>query len=292
MAQEVKFLDMFGCCASLRDKCGGLELAKVKNVVVSREKRTMDIAAGFAAPGTPSDIAMLEWRIAAEYGFTRVKITGNTPAAAPAEKKAAPPKKEAKPAPKKAESGEVLFGKLPKDNHRTDISELTLQSGTVSVTGKVFAADSRKIQKTNAAVLSFDMTDYTGSIHVSKYIRQGDDQSILDKIRVGDYLTVRGDVIFNRYDNDMAVDVAAIAKETAPQRQDTAEQVDGAPPAAGRRARGRREHGQECRALAGHRGDVALHGGARREVGADRWWDAPRDGHRRQAEELYGDSAL
>lgn len=87
--------------------------------------------------------------------------------------------KGSKPAPKKAESGEVLFGKLPKDNHRTDISELTLQSGTVSVTGKVFAADSRKIQKTNAAVLSFDMTDYTGSIHVSKYIRQGDDQSIL-----------------------------------------------------------------------------------------------------------------
>ena len=86
MAQEVKFLDMFGCCAALRDKCGGLELAKVKNVVVSREKRTMDIAAGFAAPGTPADIAMLEWRIAAEYGFARVKITGNTPAAAPAEK--------------------------------------------------------------------------------------------------------------------------------------------------------------------------------------------------------------
>lgn len=75
------------------------------------------------------------------------------------------------------------------------------------------------------------MTDYTGSIHVSKYIRQGDDQSILDKIRVGDYLTVRGDVIFNRYDNDMAIDVAAIAKETAPQRQDTAEgdQARGAP---------------------------------------------------------------
>ena len=93
----------------------------------------------------------------------------------------------------------------------------------MSVTGKVFAVDSRKIQKTNAAVLSFDMTDYTGSIHVSKYIRQGDDQSILDKIRVGDYLTVRGDVIFNRYDNDMAIDVAAIARETAPQRQDTAE---------------------------------------------------------------------
>ena len=49
-----------------------------------------------------------------------------------------------------------------------------------------------------------------------------------------------------------------------------AEQVDGAPPAVGRRARGRREHGQECRALAGHRGDAALHGGARRKLGADR----------------------
>ena len=59
MAQEVKFLDMFGCCASLRDKCGGLELAKVQNVLVSREKRTMDIAITFASPGTASDIAML-----------------------------------------------------------------------------------------------------------------------------------------------------------------------------------------------------------------------------------------
>ena len=84
MAQEVKFLDMFGCCASLRDKCGGLELAKVQSVLVSREKRTMDIAVTFAAPGTPADIAMLEWRIAAEYGFTKVTITGNMPAAAPA----------------------------------------------------------------------------------------------------------------------------------------------------------------------------------------------------------------
>ena len=98
MAQEVKFLDMFGCCASLRDKCGGLELAKVQNVLVSREKRTMDMAVTFAAPGTPADIAMLEWRIAAEYGFTRVKITGNTPAAAPAAKPAASSASAARPA--------------------------------------------------------------------------------------------------------------------------------------------------------------------------------------------------
>lgn len=221
MAQEVKFLDMFGCCAPVRELCGGLELAKVQNVIVSREKRTMDIAVTFAAPAAPADIAAIEWRIAAEYGLRKVQILGSAPAA-PAEKKAQP-KKEGKPAAKKPETGETLFGKLPKDIRKTEISALTLQSGTVSVSGKVFAMDSRKIQKTNAAVLSFDMTDYTGSIHVSKYIRQGDDQSILDKIRVGDYLTVRGDVIFNRYDNDMAIDVAAIARETPPQRLDTAE---------------------------------------------------------------------
>ena len=89
MAQEVKFLDMFGCCAALRDKCGGLELAKVKNVVVSREKRTMDIAAGFAAPGTPPISPCSNGALRREYGFTRVKITGNTPAAAPAEKRRA-----------------------------------------------------------------------------------------------------------------------------------------------------------------------------------------------------------
>ena len=50
MAQEVKFLDMFGCCAALRDKCGGLELAKVKNVVVSRETRTFCTFASSSPP--------------------------------------------------------------------------------------------------------------------------------------------------------------------------------------------------------------------------------------------------
>ena len=137
MAEETRFLDMFGCCTPLKEMCGGLEKAKVQNVVISREKRIMDMTVSFAAPGAPSDITTLEWRIAAEYGLRSVHIAAKTPAA-PAVKKPEPPKKEVKSAAKKPEPGAALFGKMPKDNHKTDISALTLQSGTVRAGFSVF----------------------------------------------------------------------------------------------------------------------------------------------------------
>ena len=71
-------------------------------------------------------------------------------------------------------------------------------------------------------MLSFSITDYTGSIKVSKYLRSDDDRSILEKIRVGDRLSVRGNVSFNRYDGDIAIEPAAIALEPPLLREDDA----------------------------------------------------------------------
>ena len=39
MTQETAFLDMFPCCRGMAAACGGLEKARVRNVVVSRQKR-------------------------------------------------------------------------------------------------------------------------------------------------------------------------------------------------------------------------------------------------------------
>ena len=58
------------------------------------------------------------------------------------------------------------------------MNELTLESGNVTLEGEVFAVSSREIAKYGSAVLSFDMTDSTGSVRVSRFLRAEDDQTI------------------------------------------------------------------------------------------------------------------
>ena len=217
MAQETPFLEMFGCCQTCSALCGGLDKAKVRNVVVSREDRTMEVDAFFAAQPAPGDLSRLESRLAEDYGLNGVHIRPDwLPAeAAPRAKK---PASKERPAP-----GKALFGKMPKNAARTEIRDLTVESGTVVITGVVFEVDSRKLPKNNAAVLSFFLTDYTGSIHVSRYFRSDEDQSILSQIHPGDRLSVRGGVSFNRYDNDIAIEPSAIVSEPPLLREDKAE---------------------------------------------------------------------
>ena len=217
MSQEPRFLDMFGCCLGYSQLCGGLDKARIQSVIVSREDRTMDVDAFFAAEPASGDLSRLESCLAEEYGLNGVHIRPDwlRTEAAP---KAEASKKKDKPVP-----GKALMGKMPKNSSRTDIRNLTLESGTVLITGVVFEIENRKIPKNNAAVLSFSVTDYTGSIHVSKYIRPEDDQSVLEAIHMGDRLSIRGNVSFNRYDNDIAIEPSAITLEPPLLREDKAE---------------------------------------------------------------------
>ena len=86
-----------------------------------------------------------------------------------------------------------------------EMSALNLESGTVAVKGEVFAVNNREIQKRRAYVLSFDMTDYTGSVRVNKFFDKSEDAAVLSKIKPGQTLVVRGRVTYNKFDNDMVL---------------------------------------------------------------------------------------
>ena len=216
MAQETRFLDMFGCCTGLKELCGGLDDAKVRNVLIFRETSSMELDVLFAAEPRGDDLSLLETRLKAEYGLLGVHIRPDWPRLQEVKKKE-PGKKADKPS-----AGAALMGKAPKGSP-VDIGELTLESGNVIISGVVFEEDSREIPKRNAAVLSFSVTDYTGSIHVSKYIRSDDEKAILKKIHKGDRLTIKGNVSFNRYDGDISIEPSAIVLEPPVLRMDTAE---------------------------------------------------------------------
>lgn len=76
-----------------------------------------------------------------------------------------------KSAPAQVQTPQTLFGK-PFRGEATPMREISLESdvGRVIVEGKVFAVNHKELKKSNAWVVNFDMTDYTGSIRVNRYM--------------------------------------------------------------------------------------------------------------------------
>ena len=161
--------------------------------------------------------------------------TGHAPAAAPiAEKKAAP----AKPARKKAPSGgvaavrpgggNILLGKTIKSAPAA-MDTINQYSGRVVVCGEIFGLDSRKVKQDTMMIVRFNLTDHTTS-HTCKLIdscEKGEKllAALAGAKKAGQRLLVRGEVSFDRYDNDISIrpyDIVAVAGEEG--RKDLSEE--------------------------------------------------------------------
>ena len=94
---------------------------------------------------------------------------GVTPAAPKAEKKS---------------GGDAIFGKAI-GKPAIPIGELELDMGMVVVEGDVFAVDNKELKKRGAWVVAFDVTDYTGSIRITKFLPGDEGKPLVDKIKKG-----------------------------------------------------------------------------------------------------------
>ena len=217
MSEHTPFLEIFPGTESLRASCGGLEKAYVTDVAVSTAEGSMDIAAWFCRAPAPAETANLENVLQKDYGLNRVSINADYPKLAEAKEP-----KQSKPQGSKPD-GAVLMGRSIKKAPEP-MSGLTQSSGRVVVEGDVFEVTSRKLQKRDGAMLCFDMTDLTGSIRIAKYLRAEDDQSIINKIQVGDHVFVSGFVTYSRYDEDIVIEPKDIVRGKKYIRPDNAEE--------------------------------------------------------------------
>ena len=119
-------------------------------------------------------------------------------------------------------SSDVFYGK-PFYGNVVPMKDLDLDLGSVIVEGKVFAVDHKELKKRNAVVVKFDMTDYTGSIRVTRFLEAGEAKKIVDNVSVGSVLKVQGKLIDDRYDNEMVLKPYAMMPGSMPKRKDTAE---------------------------------------------------------------------
>lgn len=219
----IPFLEMFPFCEEFKNICGGLEKASVTSATVNKEKLHMAVDAIFHNIAKPSELHTLEGSIASEYGLNSVVIC---PQYTMIQEERAPEKShgtnDKKDKPQHV-SGKPIFGRNIKSSP-IPMSTLNMESGNVVVQGEIFFIENREIAKTKAWVLCFDMTDNTGSIRVSKYFRPDDDKGELMSLTKGMYVTVSGNVAYNRYDEDIALEPRNIVLGSKPTREDKAEE--------------------------------------------------------------------
>ena len=121
---------------------------------------------------------------------------------------------------------ETIYGRpISRTAETVPMGSLNLDMKTVVVEGDVFAVEHRELKKRNAWVISFDVTDYTGSVTVSKFFdKPKEAQPLLEGIKEGQHLRIQGKVSFNRYSNDMELQPYSVQLAPKTGRQDTAEE--------------------------------------------------------------------
>ena len=115
----------------------------------------------------------------------------------------------------------AIYGK-PFKNKPIPMNEVSLDLGAVTVEGKVFSVEHKELKKRNAWVINFDMTDYTGSIRINRFMENEEAKPILEKVKVGSVLKVQGRMTVNKFDNETVLQPTAIMPGQMPKRQDTA----------------------------------------------------------------------
>ena len=214
---------MFPFCEYRKDSAGGLDRAQVISATVDSEQRIMRMKVRFAAIPSMSDVSILsdtirdyftlkECYIDAEYPSVKGTAADST-----AQGQSSGASAGANP------QGKIIWGKATRSKI-VPMNTLSLETGRTAVEGDVFAVSSRELAKAGSAVLSFDITDRTNSVRVSKFLRSDDDKSVITGISEGDHLIVYGDITWSKYDDDMVLEPKGIAKSKRTVRTDDAEE--------------------------------------------------------------------
>ncbi|MCL2201985.1 MAG: PolC-type DNA polymerase III [Oscillospiraceae bacterium] len=201
--------------------------ARVISVTVDKARTTMKLTVSLSEPVPPMEITALEDIICSEYGLSNVSATAvySRSASETWGHTGEPPVAKTGQNPTGTSPGVVIMGKRPGTSAKfTPIGDLSLDLGKANVKGEVCSVTTRYIEPSKAWLLRFDLTDYTGTIQVTKFMREENAASIAKKIKQGMWLTVAGTMSFSRYDADLVMEPRNIVSVSHEPRRDSAEE--------------------------------------------------------------------
>ena len=221
MAQKIPFFDMFADLMPPRDLKLRLMGAYLGGARMDRQMRTMELQLVTGEELSGGEVSSLEQMIAKVYGLSQVRISAKfqPPAPRPAAGGGAGGEKGKKGSgsvPSAVLLGSVIKGKP------ISMQGLNPKMGTVTISGKVFFADCYETRRPGVWNLSFDMTDYEGSVTVRKMLRDKEVEQLKDAIHPGMWLTVQGKMELTYDGKDIQMNPYCINVISHTEREDTA----------------------------------------------------------------------
>lgn len=102
------------------------------------------------------------------------------------------------------------------------IKDLNQNSKTVAVVGEIFNIENKELR--NGKILSImSITDNTSSINCKLFLNDLNKDKILDRVKEGSYVKIKGDVLYDTYQREITMTISGIRQEEKPQRKDTCE---------------------------------------------------------------------
>ncbi len=253
--QKIPFLKLFSAWKPEGELARIAEDLQVTRAVIDKAARSIRAEIECPQALAPAVKERLERSVALAYRVEWVELLAAAAAAPPSGAVPAPAPQEPAPAPAPAEEdpfarteairrealkrlktapsggrekkGSALKGKLLYGRHEikkepVPMSTLELDMGTVIVEGDVFSVDHRELKKRGAWVVCFDVTDYTGSVRVSKFFPGDEGKTIVDGVKKGQHLLIQGKLNIDRFTGDMVLEPYAVMEGKRPVKTDDA----------------------------------------------------------------------
>ena len=219
MAQRIPFFELFEGFAPPIGLRVLLTDARVTDVTVEQESRTMALALTVLQEITDSERTLLEQLLADRFALNGVRISltqGGFPKQEPR------PSSAGGGARKESSAGKIIMGREIK-GHPMPMSELNPKAGNVVVEGKVFKCEFRELRQPGMWLALIEMTDYEGSVIVRKRMLEKDVAPLRDRVSTGMWLRVAGTMELTYDGHDMPLNPRDVTEITHEPRMDTAE---------------------------------------------------------------------
>ncbi|SHG93553.1 PolC-type DNA polymerase III [Tepidibacter thalassicus] len=103
------------------------------------------------------------------------------------------------------------------------IKNVTPETGRVSVRGEVFDIETREL-KGGRILLIISITDYTSSIKCKLFLRENNRDDVVNNIKKGSYLKIRGNALFDNYSQELIINISDIQRSKKKEKIDNSEE--------------------------------------------------------------------
>jgi len=121
-----------------------------------------------------------------------------------------------------SKDSDLVYGKDFDKSNVVNMNELTIDSGRVTVKGRVFGEIETRTLNSGKTLFVFDITDLTHSITVKCFANNKQLEKLEENIKAGSWFYVCGDVQYDTFSKDMTMLAKGIVKTVVGEKKDNA----------------------------------------------------------------------